>query len=345
MRNSSMNRRTLLAASGAVIATATLTHKGLTQAASPVASPVAKGWSFTDDKGVTVELDTAPVRIVADVNAAAALWDFGIRPVGVFGWNSSETGDFGPAGGNIDPDQVEIGGNSTEPFQIESVAAMQPDLLVTITWEPENPTEYWSLDFDEAILPLAQKVAPIVAISAVGSADVNTERMAEMAVALGADLATPELAEANETYQAALARLPEVAAEKSDLNVMFAYISREGEQWYIVDPVGWADVSLYESLGVNVVIPEESDGYWQTLSFEEALKYPADVIFNSSRGGGTLTLGLEELQAHPTYSQQPAVIAGQFGWWNQDFIMSFQGMTDALNAIISTLEPAEKVTS
>jgi iron complex transport system substrate-binding protein len=110
-----------------------------------------------------------------------------------------------------------------------------------------------------------------------------------------------------------------------------------------VDPVGWADVSLYQQAGVNVIVPDESDGYWQTLSFEEALRYPADVIFNSSRGGGTLTLGLDELQAHPTFGQHPAVLAGQFGDWNQDFIMSFQGMTDAINAIIAPLESAEKV--
>lgn len=344
MLDKTLNRRNLVAASGAVTGAAIFARAGLAQSGTPVASPAVEGWSFTDDKGVTVSLDTGPERIVADVNAAAALWDFGVRPVGVFGWNSSETGDFGPAGGNIDPEQVAIGGNVTEPFQVEPVLAMDPDLLVTITWEPENPTEYWSLDFDEAVLPLAQEVAPIVAISAVGLADVNTGRMAELAVALGADLESPELVAANEDYQAALAALPEVAAEKSDLTVMFAYIGNEGEAWYIVDPIGWADVSLYDSLGVNVVIPEESDGYWQTLSFEEALKYPADVIFNSSRGGGTLTLSLEDLQAHPTFGQHPAVAAGQVGDWNQDFIMSYQGMTDALNAIISTLDGAEKVT-
>jgi iron complex transport system substrate-binding protein len=334
-----LNRRTVLAASGAVAGATVLTRGGLAQPASPAAT----GWSFTDDKGVTVELAEAPVRIVADVNAAAALWDFGIRPVGIFGWNASDSGDLGPAGGNIDPTAVEIGGNSTEPFQLEPVLAMQPDLLVTLTWEPENPTEYWSLDAEESVLPLAQEIAPIVAISAVGLADANTGRMAELAAALGADLETPELVAASEEYDAALAQLPEVAAEQADLTVMFAYISRDGEQWYIVDPAGWADVSLYESLGVNVIIPETSDGYWQTLSFEEALKYPADVIFNSSRGGGTLTLNLEELQAHPTFGQHPAVAAGQVGDWNQDFIMSYQGMTDALNAIITTLAPAEKV--
>lgn len=345
MRNSSMNRRTLLAASGAVTASAILAFEGSAQTASPEASPVATGWSFTDDKGVTVELDAAPVRILADVNAAAALWDFGIRPVGVFGWNGSDTGDFGPAGGNIDPALVANGGTVDEPFRIEDVLAMQPDLLVTITWLPDDPTSYWSLDFEEAILPLALEVAPIVAISAAGLADANTERMAELAVALGADLTTTEMVEASEAYQTALARLPEVAAAKSDLTVLFANIGKAAEEWMVVDPAGWADVSLYQSLGVNVVVPDESDGWWQRLSTEEVLKYPADVIFNSSRGAGEWTMSLEEMQTHPTFSQHPAVAAGQVGDWNQDFIMSFQGMTDALNAIISTLEPAEKVTS
>ena len=103
-------------------------------------------------------------------------------------------------------------------------------------------------------------------------------------------------------------------------------------------------MSLYQQAGVNVTVPDESDGYWQTLSFEEAVRYPADVMFNSSRGGGTLTFGLEELRAHPTFSAHPAVAAGQVGDWNQDFIMSYQGMTDAINAIITPLEAAEKVT-
>lgn len=341
MKTHSINRRHLLAGASGLAGAAWLTSHGVAQEATPEASP-ASGWTFTDDKGVTVTLDETPTRVVADVNAAAALWDFGIRPVAVFGWNANETGDFGPAGGNIDPSQVEVVGNTTEPFLAEDVLATDPDLLVTLTWDPENPTEYWSLDTDPGILPLALEIAPVVAISAAGFSDVNTVRMAELAESLGADLSTPELAAANEEYQAALERLPEVAAAKADLTVMFTYIS-DGEEWYIVDPAGWADVSLYQRLGVNVIVPEESDGWWQTMSTEEALRYPADVIFNSSRGGGTLTLNLEQLQAHPTFGHHPAVIAGQVGEWNQDFIMSFQGMTDALNSIITPLSEATKV--
>jgi iron complex transport system substrate-binding protein len=335
-----LDRRALLLAAGGLAAFGLGTAHA--HDASPAASPAAGGWSFTDDKGVTVALDTMPTRIVADVNAAAALWDFGIRPVAVFGWNAVETGDFGPAGGNIDPSQVEIVGSVDEPFKPEATIAVDPDLIVTLTWAPDDPAEYWSLDTDPSILPLAREIAPVVAISAAGLADVNTVRMAELAGALGADLSAPGLVEAESGFQESLARLESVAATKTDLVVMFTYIA-DGEQWYVTDPAGWADVTLFQQLGVNVLSPDESDGWWQTLSTEEALRYPADVIFNSDRGGGTLTLSLEELQAHPTFGLHPAVQAGQVYPWNQDFILSYQGMTAALNAISDPLEQAEKV--
>ncbi len=336
-----VNRRALLAAAGGLAVASLAAPLTAAQEASPSASTAA-GWSFTDDKGVTVDLEAVPTRIAADVNAAAALWDFGIRPVAVFGWNAVETGDFGPAGGNIDPSQVEIIGNVDEPFKPEATLAVDPDLIVTLTWAPDDPDEYWSLDLDPSILPLAREIAPVVAISAAGLADVNTIRMAELAGALGADLAAPELAEAETGFQDALARLEAVAAAKQDLIVMFTYIG-DGEQWYVTDPAGWADVSLFRKLGVNVLAPDESDGWWQTLSTEEALRYPADIIFNSDRGGGTLTFSLEELQAHPTFGSHPAVQAGQVYPWNQDFILSYQGMIAALDAISGPLEQAQKV--
>ena len=81
--------------------------------------------------------------------------------------------------------------------------------------------------------------------------------------------------------------------------------------------------------------------FWETLSMEQALKYPADVVFHSSRLG---TLTAEEIQAHPTLGQHPVVQAGQIGGWNQDFIMSYQGMTLALQEIMAPLANARKIT-
>lgn len=53
-------------------------------AQTPAALPIA-GWQFRDDRGVIIELPEAPGRVAAEVNAASALWDYGVRPVGVFG--------------------------------------------------------------------------------------------------------------------------------------------------------------------------------------------------------------------------------------------------------------------
>ena len=41
----------------------------------------AAGWSYRDDRGVTVTAERRPVRIVAQVSAAGALQDFGVRAV------------------------------------------------------------------------------------------------------------------------------------------------------------------------------------------------------------------------------------------------------------------------
>lgn len=112
-------------------------------------TPAADGeWSFTDDKGVTVTLPSRPERLVIDVNAAAPLWDFGVRPVAIFGWLATASGDFGPAGGRIDPEQVEIIGEGEATIDVEALVGLQPDLVITLTFSPDDPTEYWSLAAD-----------------------------------------------------------------------------------------------------------------------------------------------------------------------------------------------------
>lgn len=329
-------RRGFLAGTAGLAAGLVLSGKSAAQESTP-ASPPSGEWIFTDDKGVTVTLPARPERIVADVNAAAPLWDFGVRPVAVFGWNATETGNFGDAGGNVDPAAVEVVGVTAEPIQPEKVISVDPDILITITWTPDDPTEYWSID--PAILDQVQPIAPLIAMSATGSADVNTERFAELAAALGADLATPELSAAKETYEAALAEFPTIAEQKQDLSVLFLYA--EGETIYVANAPDWADLAMYQSLGLNIVEPEAEPGsYWEQLSIEQALKYPADVVFHSTRPG---TLTLEEMTAHPILGLHPAIKARQVGPWNQDFIMSYQGMTAALAATLATIRDAQTI--
>jgi iron complex transport system substrate-binding protein len=323
-----------LAAAGSVQA-------GLAQDASPEASPAGAGWSFTDDKGVTIELPERPTRIVADVNAAAPLWDFGIRPIAVFGWNATltEDGDFGAAGGRIDPSQVEIVGDEVETIRLEDALSLDPDLIITLTWAPEEPDEYWSIDV--AVVDRVKEIAPILALSATGRADVNLARSAELAEALGADLSTPEQLEQKARFETALEGFEAVAAEKADLTNVFGYIDTT-EMIYIANPPDWGDLAWYRELGLNIIDPEANPlDYWQELSREGALIYPSDIFWQSTRPG---TLSIEELQADAVLSGNPAIKAGQIGLWNQDYILSYQGMADALENLSTVLSSAEKFT-
>lgn len=48
-------------------------------------APASAGpWEFTDDRSVTISLPKRPERAVARVTAAAALWDYGVRPIARF---------------------------------------------------------------------------------------------------------------------------------------------------------------------------------------------------------------------------------------------------------------------
>lgn len=302
-----------------------------------MASPSGE-WSFTDDKGVTVTLPSRPERLVVDVNAAAPLWDFGIRPAAVFGWNATETGDFGDAGGNVDSSTVEIVGNVSEPIQPEAVVATNPDLIITMTFTPDDPMEYWSIDPE--LLPQVEQIAPIIGMSGTGLADVNTERFAELAEALGADLSTPEIAAARERYETAIDDFSALATETSELSVLFIYV--DAETVYVANPSYWADLNFYGELGLNIVVPDNPDTYWEQLSLEQALKYPADLFMQSTRPG---TLTSDELVNHPTFGVHPAVQAGQIGAWNQDFILSYQGMADALEAMMPVIRETADVTA
>ncbi|MCA9878851.1 MAG: ABC transporter substrate-binding protein, partial [Thermomicrobiales bacterium] len=304
--------------------------------ASPPAATHGGAWSFTDDLGVTVTLPARPERIAADLIAAAPLWDFGIRPVAVSGW----TVGTDTAWGSVDrstPDITAIAGTS-EP-DLEQLIALQPDLFVTATWlSPENPYE-WTFSDPEAFARV-NDVVPVVAISAAGSALADTERYAKLAAALGADMAAPDLAQARADLDATLAEFKAFVEAHPDLNVLFMGVTDDAA--YIANPGPLAELAMYQELGLQIVVPDIApEEYWETLSLEQANLYPADVIFQSTREG---SLSLDELQAHPTFSQHPAIKAGQTGPWNQDVIQSYQGLTVALKSVLETLQDAQDVT-
>jgi len=329
-----LSRRHLIGTASAAALMGSMSGRVFAQEGTPVADG---DWTFTDDKGVTVTLPAQPTSVIMDVNAAAPLWDFGIRPTGLFGWNVLADGSFGDAGGNIDPEGISVVGDVNERFRLEDAIALDPDLIITLTWEATDPDEYWSLDAE--IVDQVRAIAPLVALSASGMADLNTERFAELAGLLGADLASPELAAAKEAYAASEEAFIRLAAEKSDLTALFVGIT--DETTWVANPADWADLNMYQDRGMNIVVPDVEPGsFWQQISHEQALLYPADMMFQSTRAEG---LTMEEVTNHPSWSHHPAVQAGQLYGWNQDFIQSYQGMKVALDGLSDALERSSKI--
>lgn len=328
-----ISRRTVVGTSLAAMAISLPAIRGHAQ--TPSATPGE--WTFTDDKGVTVTLPGMPKNLVIDVNAAAPLWDFGIHPTALFGWNANDSGDFGDAGGNIDPEGITIVGDTTEPIKLEDVIAVEPDVIITLTWTPDDPQDYWSIDPE--LLGQVEAIAPIIAMSATGRADDNTERFAELASALGADLDTGVLKTARDEYNDASAAFDDQMEASSELVASFWYVDEA--EVYIASPKDWADLNMYLERGMDIVEPDAAPTtFWEQLSPEQALKYPSDLFFASTRAGA---LSPEELRQHPTFGQHPAIKAGQVYPWNQDFIQSYQGMTQAMNAIRAVFAGAEKI--
>lgn len=338
MARNGATRRQVIGALGGLAALGAFGQDAHAQESTPGASPITGEWRFTDDAGNTVTVPERPTRIAADLNAASALWDFGIRPVAVAGWTVGTEA----AWGNVDRDtpNITLSAETSEP-SIEELLAREVDLFVTITWgnNEENPYQ-WSFP-DPAAYERASKIVPVLGISGTGRADQNMLRFAELAKLLGADLETPELAAARAAYEENAAEFTRVASEKADLTSLFVYA--DGLAEYVAYPPIWADLAMYQAMGLTIMTPTgvpEGD-YWEELSPEQATKYVSDIIFQSTRLG---TFTPDELAAHPTYGKLPAVASGQVGAWNQDFIQSYQGLTAAFETLLATLAGANDVT-
>jgi iron complex transport system substrate-binding protein len=157
------------------------------------------GWEFTDDRGITLRRIGRPERVAAYVRAGAALWDLGVRPVGVYGSghdgdrpDRAKSGAVGPdlasgaltdvpylgAGKALD-DGTAVPGPATAGTPV-SLRSLQPDLIVDVIYDREKPY---------AVTEAAAKRAgaPVLALAVGGDTSLPgiLARFAELAVVLG----------------------------------------------------------------------------------------------------------------------------------------------------------------
>ncbi|MET9422336.1 MULTISPECIES: ABC transporter substrate-binding protein [unclassified Streptomyces] len=331
-----MDRRRFLALGGALAATGLLAACGDSDkskgSGNNGSDKSASGpWTFTDDRGKKISLPKRPERIVAQSHPAAALWDFGIQPVGLFGPQKTADGKPSPQIGNVDLSKTTSVGTAFGEFQMEKLISLKPDLIVTIAYGPM----VWYIPDD--VYKKVEEVAPIAVIQLMGVAVPDAvKRFGELAAALGADPKSAEVEKAKADFEKAAAGVTAAAKAKKGLSV--AVVSGTKENFFVADPAFHGDVKYFQQLGLDIVKPAKPEAGFEALSWEEAGRYKADLVLEDARPEGGLTH--QQLGAYPTWKGSPAVEAGQVSDWQTETPFTYQRFTKVLNDLATTVSNA-----
>jgi iron complex transport system substrate-binding protein len=294
----------------------------------------AGAWTYTDGSGETATLDETPTRIVAHASAAAALMSFGIEPVGIYA-DTPVADDL--ALQDLDLSGIEIVGEEWGVINIEAVAGREPDLIVSEWWPVEEAYSGMEEGTNHETL---SEIAPVVGVAQGASIVQMIEDYAELATALGADLDDPEVAATRERFDAAVASFEEAAAAKPDLSVLAVSPSEEG--LYVAVPEHAAELSDFVDWGLGLIVPATPDPgfeYWETLSWENADRYQADLIIVDQRG---YPANLELAQDQPTWSSLTAAEAGAVAVWPAYWVRTYDAYAGALEELTAAIAAADE---
>jgi iron complex transport system substrate-binding protein len=343
-RAAHLTRRGILAAGGALGLGAVLAACGDDDSGSEGSSKettAAKSgpWTFKDDRGTTVKLDKVPTKIVAFVGVAAALHDYGIEVKGVFGPTKTKDGKADVQAGDMDVSKLTIFGNKFDQFNLEEYAAFGPEVLITTTFDSAGSLWYVPV----ATAAKIAKLAPSVAVSVYDrQLTAPLQRMAELAESLGADMKATKVTEAKKRFEEASARLRTAAKAHPDVKVLAG--SAADTAFYVSGSNLSVDLEYFKALGVNFVEPSESakkatGGWFETLSWENVDKYPADIIMMDDR---TATIQPADI-TEATWKKLPAVKAGQVIARSPEPIPSYDKCVAMVENLAKAIETAKKV--
>ncbi|MFB8227996.1 ABC transporter substrate-binding protein [Cellulosimicrobium sp. NPDC055967] len=298
------------------------TEPGTDDAADDAA---ADGWSWTSSGyGTTYTLDEAPDSLVVDGYTAAALWDYGVRPAGVFGYGFSDAGALSI--GTAQVDEMEVVGADAE-LNLEKLLALEPDLVIGFGNEDGTAWTWW----DDTVTEEATAVAPFVGMRFSGRPVVEViEDYASLAEALGGDVGSPEVTEAKAAFDERLDTLRGIAAEKP-----LTILPLNGAEQLWVGQKNLGQLALLEELGFTIGGPQDQEG-WAELSWERVPDHPADVVLSYTGSD-------EAMAANPVYAGLPAVQAGQVVGWDDKRPFTYASYVEWFDELIAVLDGAEVV--
>jgi iron complex transport system substrate-binding protein len=343
-RTANFSRRGLLATGGALGLGAFLAACGDSDSESSGSDSTASGkasgpWSFKDDRGTTVKLDQVPANIVAFTGVAAALYDYGVSVKGVFGPTKTADGKPDVQAGDMDVSKLTVLGNAWDQFNVEKYATLAPDVLISTMFDGAGTLWY----VPEASKDKIAQLAPSVGLSVYDRQLTQPlERMWELAESLGGDMTSAKVTDAKKAFEEAATRLRAAAKAKPEIKVLAGSASQE--LFYVSGTNLSIDLEYFKALGVNFVEPPESakkqgGGWFESLSWENVDKYPADIIMMDDRSSTIQPADITEA----TWKKLPAVKAGQVIGRSPEPILSYDKCVPLLTSLAEALEKAKKV--
>ena len=297
------------------------------------AAPDATRWAFVDDRKQTVRLSRRPTRIAAYTTAAAALHQWGVTPVGVFG--DDPQGD--PALARFPWDRSEIVGSVYGEIDIARLLVLKTDLIVSQWYPPPVDAPLFGFK-DRAQQKQIGAQVPIVGLNGRAIATKQIDRFGDLARALGSDPAAAAIVGARDAFLKAAGRLSGIARRKSGLRIIA--VSGDQSTMYVAKPVDFGDLAFYRQRGLPIASAQTSQAYWDRFSWDRAAKYPADGILYDAR---SLFLPLREAKAIPPFAALPAVRAGQIAPWQVNPPPSYQAYQQSIDDLATTIAGWRKV--
>ncbi|MET0822108.1 MAG: ABC transporter substrate-binding protein [Aeromicrobium sp.] len=290
-------------------------------------------FSFTDDLGTKISLDTMPDRLVVQSSMAAALTDLGLgdKIVGVFGPLKADGAAAQVAGLDVDSVKDVTGGGEYGDVDVEKVAALKPDLVITSQY---LKPDLWYLN--DASAKAVKKLVPILVVDFDGKTLPElldgTERAAK---ALGADLDSSQVKDSHAAFESAGDKVKAVAQKLGDRKILAG--SGSTDLFYASNPKVSPDLSYWvDQLGLPITIPDNPDqgGYFESLSWEKADKYPADIFLYDDRIGAA---GLKQLEGEKVFSTLTAAKNKAYVPWTSVAPPSYQAYADLMDRLAADL--------
>lgn len=311
----------------------------LTLAACGTSEPEDQGagpWSYKDDLGSSISLDSAPKRLIVQSSVAAALTDLGLgdKIVGTFGplKNAEGEPDSQVAGLDIGKATDVTGGGEYGSIDLEKAASLKPDLVVTSAY---LKSDLWYVN--DATAKKLKQLAPILVVSFDGKTlpemlD-STERAAK---ALGADLDTDTVKKAHDDFAAASDRVEQAGKDLGSKKILVG--SPAKDVFYVSNPEVSPDLKYWrDELKLPITAPTKPDegGYFQTLSWEKADLYPGDVLLYDDRVGKA---GLAILDDQPVFQTLQAAKDKAYIPWTSVAPPSYRAYADIMDRLATQLE-------